>query len=225
MEPLIERKSPLFYVVSLAAIVAPIAVYWQTFQHAENWLVISIIYCAVLFGIPFLISLLLGFDFGFLVASEAPESKHQFKRGLNFGAPITILVCGAYWFYTQNNSLKFYYNLRNQHQVYMFSLIFTFLYPFVEGIYYRMFLLRSLQVGPHELSRVIVSIVYGASYFFVFRAAVGGDDQGVIWAILCGIWCRFLIHLRHSYGGLAAMTTHMFANASVAIILCWLQQH
>lgn len=219
MEPLIDRRSPLFYVVGLASIVAPVLVYWQTFKHAENWLVISIIYCAVLFGIPFLISLLLGFDFGFLVASEAPDSKSQFRRGFNWGAPITILAVGFYWWYTQDHSIPFAYNLKNKHQIYLFSAVFVFLYPFVEGIYYRMYLHRTLLLGPHEISRVLVSVVYGFAYYFVFRVACGNEDRGLIMAVASALFCRFLFFLRNSYGGMAAMVTHSFANLSVAIVM------
>ena len=219
MDPLIERRSPLYYLVSLASIATPIILFWQFFKQGENWLTISLIYSVVLFGIPFLISLLLGFDYELAVNRELSDRHNQIRRGLNWGLPFTIAAIAVHWLYSKNHSISFAYNLGNKTQTYVFGIVFVFFYPFIEGIYYRMYLARIVRFGPPELAKLLVSVFYGFVYYFAFRFMLAKEEYAVMWALIAIAWKRYLFHLRDWYGGLSAMVTQGFANLSFIIII------
>lgn len=218
-EALLPKKTPLYYALTVVMCILPIGLNYVLFDQGLHWLAVAATYVLVLAPMPYLLTLALNLDFRILVAPEIKNWKKQAQVGLIFGFPFALALYVWHYLWARDHVTVIGARLKNKTEGLLFGFFFTFLYPAVEELYFRVVLLRAVNFKPTELAKLLNCAIYGLTYYAALRFCVSSESWAWVWFAIIFVWTRITIQIKGMFGGIATTVGHILVNLTLSIIL------
>ena len=220
----IENKSTSHYVLIEIIQLLPSLLAWTLLNLLHDGVITLLAFQLYIGTIPFIYSHFNNIDLQSLLGAKMRSPKVQLKKGVIAGSVLLFSMLIAFfaifnqitWIKEMMSTLNIPIR-RNKAIVFIFCIVFSFVNPLLEEIFWRVFLSTCLKGREY-----LVTFHYALYHLFAIQYLIGNWPLGILGTIGIYVLGRIFEHFHNSDGLIASVITHACVDWVATIIFLYL---